>query len=77
MNHKRRKRRRHPPGYIHALLGKARKLQPGQVYEVRVYHDAWCPLVNRRGPCRCQPHVTAFRRLDPGAGPSSTTSTST
>jgi hypothetical protein len=65
---RKRKRRRRGPDYLRTLMGKARKLPPGGLYEVQVFHDSWCPLVNRRGPCRCRPHTTAFRRIAPGEG---------
>lgn len=36
---------------------RAKPLPPGQVYETHVFHDEWCPLIVRGGPCICNPDI--------------------
>jgi hypothetical protein len=49
------------PNYISKILAKHRKGLPSGVYFVDVYHDDWCDLLNRKGPCNCNPDVSNAR----------------
>ena len=45
------------PRYLPKMLEKRTKTQPGRIYHIDVYHDAWCDLLNNKGPCNCNPEV--------------------
>lgn len=43
-------------------LAKKLKLGPGQVAEIDIRHDDWCPLLTDHGPCTCDPIVSVRPR---------------
>ena len=44
------------PKYLDEVITRLQDQEPG-VYEATVFHDAWCDLLNGRGPCNCEPEV--------------------
>jgi hypothetical protein len=50
------------PPYIDALIAHAKTIaKPGQVAEVTIYHDPWCPRL-RGGSCQCEPEIELLNR---------------
>jgi hypothetical protein len=47
------------PSYWQRILALAAQgaFAPGTVRIVHVRHDHWCALLNRRGPCDCNPDL--------------------
>lgn len=42
--------------YDKQLKELAKQLGPG-FHDISVAHDDWCDLLNRKGPCNCNPEV--------------------
>jgi hypothetical protein len=69
-NRERRQQRQPVPAYWDAVLATFRELLAegailrGRAYAVLIFHDAWCDLFARRGPCNCNP-VLSVPKLVP------------
>ena len=50
--------KKHTPDYLEDILKRTAhaQLPPGLIV-VEIKHDAWCDLINGRGPCNCSPDV--------------------
>ena len=49
-----------PPAYLPDLLRlhALGLIPPGEVTQVVIRHDDWCPELAGTGPCRCEPIVS-------------------
>jgi hypothetical protein len=59
-----------PRRYIRGCIPTLDSLRQSGVLQgatrVHVAHDAWCPRLQRGGPCRCQPAITIMKGDTPG-----------
>jgi hypothetical protein len=45
--------------YKEKLIELSRGLQPG-LHLTEVFHDDWCALLNKKGPCDCNPTMELY-----------------
>lgn len=45
------------PKYMAEVIKLRQLILPGELAEVVVVHDSWCPLLYGRGGCSCNPEV--------------------
>jgi hypothetical protein len=50
-------RRRGGGNYLKKQLAVSALLQPGKIYQTHIFHDDWCALLARTGPCNCDPDI--------------------
>lgn len=54
------------PRYVPLMIAECRRsgIQGPGAYEITIYHDDWCDLLSKRGPCNCNPEIGPIKRVE-------------